>query len=179
MKFKRVNIDTGKNSGFILEKKIKEYKEGIDYKVDKTGNSYTILSEGLKSAIWPDDYFWYDDSVVVIDRQGKVESYRMAADNPREPYKIDRNFLKEIMSESDCFDKKEPVIEQQDKQDNKRKEENVVFFLKEDTKEIDKKNNLVPWVVGVSLLFVIPLCFIIKKMLICQRKNKKSCETKQ
>jgi hypothetical protein len=34
-----------------LEKKIKEYKEGIDYEVDKTGNFYTILSERLKKII--------------------------------------------------------------------------------------------------------------------------------
>jgi hypothetical protein len=52
METKRVEIDTDKNeSGFILEKKIKEYKEGVDYEADKTGNFYTILSERLKSVI--------------------------------------------------------------------------------------------------------------------------------
>jgi len=51
MENKRVEIDIGRNEGFVLEKKIKEYKEGVDYEVDKTGNFYTILSERLKSVV--------------------------------------------------------------------------------------------------------------------------------
>jgi len=52
MKTSRVEIDTGKNNlSFVLEKKVREYREGIDYVVDETGNFYTILSERLKRVI--------------------------------------------------------------------------------------------------------------------------------
>lgn len=51
---KRVEIDSGKGGNdliFLLEQKIKDYQEGVDYFVDETGNFYTIISERLKRDI--------------------------------------------------------------------------------------------------------------------------------
>ncbi|MEG7979373.1 MAG: hypothetical protein NY202_05900 [Mollicutes bacterium UO1] len=39
------------DSDSLIEKIEKEYKKGVDYTVDKTGNFYTILSEELEKAI--------------------------------------------------------------------------------------------------------------------------------
>jgi hypothetical protein len=50
-----IKIDSGKRGinclAFPLEEKIRKYKEGVDYEIDKTGNFYTILSERLKKII--------------------------------------------------------------------------------------------------------------------------------
>jgi hypothetical protein len=52
---KRVEFDKGEkkegNLLFPLERKIRRYREGTDYAIDKTGNYYTILSEELKKEI--------------------------------------------------------------------------------------------------------------------------------
>jgi len=50
----RITTDIGKGENkldFLLEKKIKEHQEGVDYVVDKAGNVYTIISERLKKII--------------------------------------------------------------------------------------------------------------------------------
>src|SRR5690348_18109776 len=112
----------------------------------------------------------------------------MAADNPREPYKkIDRNFLKEIMNEFDDFDKeKSKVTECREEVDSSKKrselpelyqkEKNIKGgsnFSRKDLERV-KNKSVVPWVIGVFLLFAVPLSFLfLKKGLICQRKSKK------
>lgn len=79
----RVEIDTGKGEisklAFPLIEKIKGCKEGIDYTVNKSGDCYAILSEKLKKDIWPDDYYPYDYSYVVIDKQGLVQGWRLVS----------------------------------------------------------------------------------------------------
>jgi hypothetical protein len=44
-------MDKKEFASFALEKKISEYKEGVDYNVDEVGNLYTILSERLEKVI--------------------------------------------------------------------------------------------------------------------------------
>jgi hypothetical protein len=44
-------IVTDISLGLLLEKKLKNYKKGVDYTVDKKGNFYTILSESLKKTL--------------------------------------------------------------------------------------------------------------------------------
>jgi len=82
----------------------------------------------------------------------------MVADNPREPYeKVVKGGLKEIMSD---FDEKELMIKQRE---NKKKRTDG-YLLEKGTEEIGKKKNVIPWVVGISLLFAIPLYFIVKEV---------------
>lgn len=86
MKKQRIISDIGRvgdSPHFPLEEKIKEHKRGIDYTVDETGNIYTILSEKLKEVIWPNDNCFYDESIVVIDRQKLVQ--KLESDRPNDP----------------------------------------------------------------------------------------------
>jgi len=92
------------SSGFDLEKVIKKFQERIDYTVDKTGNYYTILSERLKEVIWPGDYLNYAESIVAIDREGKINSWRFAKQNPTDINENERKILL-VSSESMSLEK--------------------------------------------------------------------------
>lgn len=161
MKRKEVKIDSGKWEenclDFSLEKKIKEYKEGIDYEVDKTGNFYTILSERLKKIIWPDDSFHYE-AVVAIDRQGKIEGWRIQADNPREPYeKVVKGGLEEIMDDFEKGGKVVDGFQEVDKSFNQFQKKHEIT---------NNRGSNIFLIIGVALLLAFSLLFyrfILKK----------------
>jgi hypothetical protein len=93
----------------------------------------------------------------MIDRQRKVESWRIAAEDPRDPYRK----IKEIMND---LDEKTPIAENQEinKKEQAKKNESNSHFLQKEAKETSKKN-VISWVIGVSLLCAVLLCFVVKK----------------
>ena len=174
----RITTDIGKGEGkldFLLEKKIKEYQEGVDYVVDETGDVYTVISERLKKIVWPNEYYPYDESIVTIDRQGIVKrmGFVSSKENSNDPNKWFRekgskeilervNKIKEGKSFCDSFS----IVKKEDFSQSLTKQPN--------------KNDKALWIIG-GLLFLAPLTyfFVRNKKVICQRKSKKNYESKQ
>jgi hypothetical protein len=106
---------------------------------------------------------------MIVDRRGLIQRVRLASfeKNPDEPNK-------EIMDMIFYGNFEKFVTEGQ------KEKEIDECFLETDTKEISNKNkNIILWIIGVSLLFAIPLLFYLKKRLICKKKSKKNYETKR
>ena len=172
---KRVEIDTGKGTDglftFDLEKEIKKYEKGIDYTVDSTNNYYTVISEKLKSIIWPNDHYPYDESIVFIDRQGKVQSMRVVGskESPTEPYKqYNEGGFKEVEKDID-------KVEFPRLNDKKKSGGSLKYYTCQGDIVDSSKESKIPWIVGSLLLFSIPLSFfLVKKTILCWRKKRKS-----
>jgi len=97
------------DSDSLIEKIEKEYKKGVDYTVDKTGNFYTILSEKLEKSIWPNDCSpwertWGKPSVVVDKEKKKVQKATFYVEGNSESKgdetKTEQNFVSPPLSKN-------------------------------------------------------------------------------
>jgi len=154
----RITTDTGKGENkldFLLEKKIKEHQEGVDYVVDKAGNVYTIISERLKKIIWPNEYYPYDESIVTIDRQGIIK--RMGFVSSKENSNDPNEWFREKGSKE--------ILESVNK-DKKRGDLSSDFSIVETSQPLTKqlnRSNKEFWIIGGLLLLFVPLAYFFWK----------------
>lgn len=170
-KIKRITTDTGSNnnSQFLLEEKIKQYQEGVDYFVDETNSLYTIVSKKLKNEVWPNEYYPYDETVVLVDRSGWIKrmGFVSSKENPNEPNK---KFIEKV---------KEGNFEQfivNENENNQQKTETYQRLVSETKNEVnnlkDNKNPWLIWLFGASFLLVPFVFFLIFKKFVCLTRAK-------
>lgn len=94
------------DSDSLIKKIEKEYERGVDYAVDQTGNFYTILSERLEKAIWPNDCSpWEKSMVIANEKEGVVQKAKFhverCSDGKESGTEIEQNVLPPLVKNYD------------------------------------------------------------------------------